>query len=106
MSALADLSDAGLADLIDTVRTEIVRRNELLRDAASASARSLVQGRRYALVALAQAEERLRAGPSTPLPAADLPVIDEPRVPRRPPIGGDPMRPVNGERLPPGRYHP
>ncbi|KQO88865.1 hypothetical protein ASF36_23855 [Methylobacterium sp. Leaf90] len=33
-------------------------------------------------------------------------VIEEPRVPRRPPLGGDPTRPVNGERLPPGRYHP
>lgn len=91
MSALADLSDAGLADLIDTVRTEIVRRNDLLRDSASPAARSLVNCRRYALGALAQAEERLRAGAATDLPAVALPAIDEPRVPRR---------------LPPGRYHP
>lgn len=82
MSALADLSDAGLADLIDTVRDEIVRRNDRLRDVATPAARSLVQGRRYALIALAQAEERLRAGASTPLPAADLPVPDGPGVPR------------------------
>lgn len=106
MSTLADLSDAGLADLIDTVRDEIVRRNDRLRDVATPAARSLVQGRRYALIALAQAEERLRAGASTPLPAADLPVIEEPRVPRRAPLDGDPTRPIHGERLPPGRYHP
>ena len=46
MSALADLSDAGLADVLNTVRDEIVRRNGLLRDDASPTARSLVQGRR------------------------------------------------------------
>lgn len=44
----------------------------------------------------------------TPLPAADLPAVDEPRVPRRPPLGGDPMRPTNGDRDPRcgGRPHP
>lgn len=42
----------------------------------------------------------------TPLRNTDLPAIDEPRVPRRPPLGGDPMRPHDGNRLPPGRYHP
>ncbi|ABY30839.1 hypothetical protein [Methylorubrum extorquens] len=106
MSTHADLSDAGLADLIDTVRTEIVRRNDLLRDNASPSARSLVNCRQYALLALTQADERLRAGAATDLPAADLPAIDEPRVPRRPPLGGDPTRPRNGNGLPPGRPHP
>ena len=106
MSALADLSDAGLADLIDTVRDEIVRRNGLLRDDASPTAKSLVQGRRYVLIALAQADERLRAGPSTPLPAADLPVVDEPRVPRRSLFNGSDVRPLDDSRLPGGRYHP
>ncbi|MGE7157595.1 hypothetical protein ACQKJ1_28265 [Methylorubrum rhodesianum] len=108
MSALADLSDAGLADVLNTVRDEIVRRNGLLRDDASPMARSLVQGRRYVLIALAQVDERLRAGPSTPLPAVNLPAVDEPRVPRRPPLGGDPMRPTNGDRDPRcgGRPHP
>ncbi|GAA0267462.1 hypothetical protein LNAOJCKE_3020 [Methylorubrum aminovorans] len=42
----------------------------------------------------------------TPLRNTDLPVIEEPRVPRRAPLDGDPTRPANGERLPPGRYHP
>ena len=88
MSALADLSDAGLADVINSVRDEIVRRNGLLRDDASPTARSLLACRRYALMVLTQAEERLRAGPSTPLPTADLPAVDEPRVPRRP-VEGD-----------------
>lgn len=106
MSALADLSDAEIADEIVRLRDELARRNNLLRDNASPAAKSLVTCRRSALAWMAQAEERLRAGAATDLPADDLPVIDEPRVPRRPPIGGDPMRPVNGERLPPGRYHP
>ncbi|CAO4135297.1 hypothetical protein [Methylorubrum extorquens] len=106
MSALADLTDAGLADVLDTVRDEIVRRNDLLRWEVSPAARSLVQCRRYALLGLKQAEERLRAGAATALPATDLPAIDEPRVPRRPPLGGDPTRPCNGNGLPPGRPHP
>lgn len=106
MSALADLSDAGLADLIDTVRDEIVRRNELLRSNASPSARSLVQCRRYALLALGQAEERLRAGAATDLPAVALPAIDEPRVPRRSLFNGSDVRPLDDGRLPGGRYHP
>lgn len=42
----------------------------------------------------------------TPLPNTDLPAIDEPRATRRPLLGGDPMRPHDGNRLPPGRYHP
>lgn len=44
----------------------------------------------------------------TPLPNTDLPVIEEPRVPRRAPLGGDPMRPTNGDRDPRcgGRPHP
>lgn len=37
---------------------------------------------------------------------ASAPVIEEPRVPRRPPLGGDPTRPRNGNGLPPGRPHP
>lgn len=106
MSALADLSDAGLADVLNTVRDEIVRRNGLLRDDASPTAKSLVQGRRYVLIALAQADERLRAGPSTPLPAAALPAIDEPRVPQRSLFNGSDVRPLDGSRLPGGRYHP
>ncbi|MBA9067196.1 hypothetical protein FHR71_000926 [Methylobacterium sp. RAS18] len=80
MSALADLTDAGLADLIDTVRTEIVRRNDLLRDHATPAARSLVNCRRYALIGLTQAEERLRAGAATDLPSTDLPAPDGPGV--------------------------
>lgn len=44
--------------------------------------------------------------PVEPQITAPAPVVEEPRVPRRPPLGGDPMRPANGERLPPGRYHP
>lgn len=106
MRALADLSDAELADEIDHVRDEIVRRNGLLRDNGSPAAKSLVTSRRYAVISLAQAEERLRAGAATDLPGSDVPAVDEPRVPRRPPLGGDPTRPTNGERLPPGRYHP
>lgn len=82
MSALADLSDAGLAGLIDTVRDEIVHRNDLLRGDVSPAARSLVQCRRYALLGLTQAEERLRAGAATDLPSTDLPAPDGPGVTR------------------------
>ncbi|CAO4133218.1 hypothetical protein [Methylorubrum extorquens] len=103
MSALADLPDA---DLIDPLHTEIVRRSDPLRDNASPSAQSLVNCWRYALIGLTQAEERLRADAATDLSAADLPAIDEPRVPRRPHLGGDPTRPLDAKRLPPGRYHP
>ncbi|MBB5765661.1 hypothetical protein ABEV34_27245 [Methylorubrum rhodesianum] len=106
MSAFATMDDASLAATISAMRDGIADGNTPLRDSPMPAFQARLRRRRLALGYLEKAEEALRFGGETPLPNTDLPAVDEPRVPRRPPLGGDPMRPLDGSRLPSGRYHP
>lgn len=96
------LKDSELGMLLALIAAGIQSGNEPLHGKADEASSRRLKARLMAQGHVRQASALLRDA------EASAPVIEEPRVPRRPPLGGDPMRPTNGDRDPRcgGRPHP
>lgn len=101
------MDDGTLATLLGHIAIGLSVGNEPLHGKADEGTSRRLKARLIAESRIREAAATLRAA-ETPLPNTDLPAIDELRVPRRAPLGGDPTRPFNGDRDPrcAGRPHP
>ena len=100
--SFSTLDEDELATLLGQIAVGIQAGNAPLRGREDDASNRRLKSRLKAEIHLHQASALLRDA------HASGPVIEEPRVPRRPPLGGDPMRSTNGDRDPRcgGRPHP
>lgn len=101
------MDDGTLATVLGHIAIGLSAGNAPLHGKADDASSRRLKARLIAENRVREAASMLREA-ETPLPNTDLPAIDEPRVPRRPALGGDPTRPFNGDRDPrcAGRPHP